>query len=86
MENDRWVFFMFEKPTRKLYVIDPMIESVSESYGSWLLQWFTEIHHGEGRKHGDNSSRDIRSGDPEEWNSVDHKWSVEGTHSADRSQ
>ena len=29
---------------------------------------------------GSSSSRDIRSGDPEEWNFVDHKWSVEGTH------
>ena len=74
-----WIFFMFDKKTRSLYVIDPFFNSVKQDLGNNLLQWFTEIHHGQGSMPGINKCREIYSCDPEpkDWNFTEYDWSIQ---------
>ena len=73
-----WIFFMFDKMTRCLYVIDPFYNVTNHNLGNCLLQWFTEIHHGKNSVPGSNKSRAQVPCDPrpEDWNFTDYDWSI----------
>ena len=70
-----WVLVMLDKPTSSLYVLDPL-GGGSEGLGSELLGWYTEVHHGKGRKPGDSISREDLSLESGEWNFTDRAWNV----------
>ena len=73
-----WIFFMFNKMTRSLFVIDPFNNVTNHNLGNCLLQWFTEIHHGQNSVPGCNKFREVPSCDPEpeDWNFEDFDWSI----------
>ena len=77
-----WVLVMLDKPTCSLYVLDPL-GGGSEGLGSELLGWYTEVHHGKGRKPGDSNPRGFpwlptgrASSGSGEWNFTDRVWKV----------
>ena len=76
--NVHWVFYMFDKRTRHLFVVDPLVDYVRQDIANDLLQGFTEVHHGAGSECGGKRSREKHFCDakPEEWNFED-RWTVQ---------
>ena len=86
--NDHWVLLVFDRPARKLHVIDPLTNGVRRDLGERVLRRCAQIHHGKGsgarmRRVEENNDCEVtrefeRMSLNSEWNFVDERWQVGG--------
>ena len=68
--GNHWVFFMLHKPTRCLFVVDPMENAdVERNVATILFQCFAQVRHGA-------SDESRKKSDSREWNFEDCDWST----------